>query len=51
MTIDGAINANEAHRQIRIAVDRNNVTFQIIKGYNGDVIQEQIFGEHRKRLQ
>lgn len=37
MIIDGPINAASEHEQIKISVNRNNVTFEAIKGYNGDV--------------
>jgi hypothetical protein len=42
-TIDGPINAVENHRQAQIIVDRNNATFNLIKGYDGSVISTQSF--------
>jgi hypothetical protein len=43
-TIDGPINAVENHRQVQIIVDRNNAVFNLMKGYDGSVINNQSFG-------
>ncbi len=41
LTIDGPINAQSQHNQARISVDHNNVTFEYLNGYNGDVLNMQ----------
>lgn len=43
LTIDDRVNANSEHRQERITVDRNNVTYELVKGYDGEVIKMQRF--------
>jgi hypothetical protein len=43
LTIDGIINSAEEHRQVKITVDRNQVLFQIKRGYNGEVIDSRNF--------
>lgn len=43
MTIDGPINATSEHDQVRITVDRDNVMYEHIKGYDGQVVDTQIF--------
>ena len=43
LTIDGSVNAQSIHNQIRITVDRNNVTYEQVQGYNGNVIKMQRF--------
>ena len=43
MTIDGPVNAASQHQQIRITVDRDNVTYQHILGYDNNVVDTQIF--------
>jgi hypothetical protein len=43
LTIDGPINATSLHEQIRITADNANVTYEHIKGYDGQVIDTQIF--------
>lgn len=47
MVIAGAINADELHRQIRVTVDRNTVTYQTIQGYEGRVIEQQTFANNQ----
>ena len=41
MTTDGPLNADANHEQIRITVDRDNATFEYIKGYQGKVVKMQ----------
>lgn len=41
MTIDGPVNAVQNHKQIRITVSRDNVTYEQLQGYSGDVVQTQ----------
>jgi hypothetical protein len=43
LTIDGPVNAVSQHEQIRITVDRDDVTFENLNGYDGDVVNSQIF--------
>jgi hypothetical protein len=43
LTIDGPINAISEHEQVRITVDRSNVIYEHIKGYDGQVVDTQIF--------
>ncbi len=38
MTIDGPVNADSLHQQLRVTVDHNNVTFEQLKGYEGTVV-------------
>ena len=41
LTIDGPVNANSQHNQVRVTVDNNEVTFEQIQGYSGDVVKTQ----------
>jgi hypothetical protein len=43
MTIAGPIVYNTDHSEVRVTVGRDNVTFQQIKGYDGQVVNTQIF--------
>lgn len=43
MTIAGPIVYNTNHVQVRVTVDRSNVTYEQIKGYDGQVINTQVF--------
>lgn len=43
MTIDGPVNAVSLHQQVRITVDRDDVTYQQITGYDGEVVNTRIF--------
>lgn len=43
MTIAGPINAVSEHQELRVIVDRNNVTYQQIAGYDSEVVNTQIF--------
>lgn len=43
LTIDGPINANEDHQQVRITVNQNIVTYDQIQGYDGNVVNQQQF--------
>jgi hypothetical protein len=36
-TVDGPINANQTHQQVRITVGRDDATIEIISGYQGQV--------------
>lgn len=39
MVIDGKIDANSTHQAVRITVDRDNVTYELLQGYDGNVAQ------------
>lgn len=41
LTIDGPINAAQDHQQIQIIVGREDVTFEELQGYDGDVTSMQ----------
>lgn len=43
VTIDGIINGDDEHRQIRITVDQNRRSLDIIQGYRGNVIKTKSF--------
>jgi hypothetical protein len=43
MTIDGHINGDDIHRQIRITVDQNQRVMDIVQGYSGNVIDHHAF--------
>ena len=43
MTIDGTINGDDIHRQIRISVDQNQRVLDIIQGYSGNIIDRHTF--------
>lgn len=42
-TLDGPINAQQNHQQIRITVGRDDVTYEQLQGYNGQVVNMQHF--------
>jgi hypothetical protein len=41
VVIDGPVTVDEEHRQVHIQVARDNNTIQIIRGYQGEVIQKE----------
>lgn len=43
LTIDGPINAASEHQVIRITVDQNNVSYEHIEGYDGNVTTLRTF--------
>jgi hypothetical protein len=43
MTIDGPINANSQHQELRITVSRDNVTFEEFNGYDGSVTKHSSY--------
>lgn len=43
LTIDGPVNAVSQHEQIRVTVDRDDVTYEHLKGYDGNAVDTQIF--------
>ena len=42
-TIDGPINDPADHRQVQITVGRNNTTFQLLQGYDGNPLNTQTY--------
>lgn len=47
MTIDGPVNADSLHEQVRITVDANDVTYEHIKGYQGKVVDTKLFSNNQ----
>lgn len=47
-TTDGIINADELHRAIRITVSNNQVTLDVLRGYNPQVIQSRTFQNNQE---
>jgi hypothetical protein len=43
LVIDGPVNANSEHQAVRITVDRDNVTYEILRGYDGNVAEIKRF--------
>ncbi len=43
LTTDGPVNAEEVHPQIIISVNRRNVIYEQVGGYNGNIIKRQQF--------
>jgi len=43
LTIDGPINAVQNHQEVQITVDRNNVTYEQLQGYDGNVVNMQTY--------
>ncbi len=47
-TEDGIVNADSLHRSIRITVSNSQVTLDVLKGYNSQVIQSQSFENNQE---
>jgi hypothetical protein len=47
MTLDGRITGDDTHRQIRITVDNLQRRFDVIGGYNGNIIEEHSFDNNQ----
>jgi hypothetical protein len=43
MTIDGTINDNQDHQQVKVIVSEDETTFEQIQGYQGNVIKSQTY--------
>jgi hypothetical protein len=43
MTVDGPVNSNQKHESYKITVDRTDVTFQQMTGYDGQVVTLQSY--------
>jgi hypothetical protein len=46
LTVDGPVNADSLHNQIRITVDNANVTFEQIKGYQDTVVNTKLYANN-----
>ncbi len=46
LTIDGPINGESIHEAVRITVTRDNVTYEQIQGYEGNVVNQQTFNSN-----
>lgn len=46
LTIDGPINADSIHEQVRITVDNTNVTYEQIQGYQGTAVNTKIYANN-----
>lgn len=47
-TQDGMVNADQLHRSIRITVSNSQITLDVLKGYNPQVIQSQSFENNQE---
>ena len=47
MTIDGRINGEDTHRQIRVSVDRFQRKLDIIGGYNDNLVETHNFANNQ----
>ncbi len=43
MYMDGPVVANQDHNAVRITVDRNQSSIEVIKGYDDQVVSQQVF--------
>lgn len=46
LTIDGPINANQNHREVRVTVSRDQNLIEVIQGYQGSVITQQSYANN-----
>lgn len=46
MTIDGPVNADSLHEQVRVTVDSTNVAYEHIKGYQNNVVDTKLFANN-----
>lgn len=51
LTVDGPINAQSEHEASRITVSRNNVTFEHIKGYEGQVVDQRTYDNNTEAFE
>ncbi len=47
LTIDGPINAESDHEQIRITVDNGDVTYEHIQGYQGNAVDTRLYSNNQ----
>jgi hypothetical protein len=45
--IDGPINSDKIHQQVRITVDNTEVTYQHLTGFDGNVVDQQTFANNQ----
>jgi hypothetical protein len=43
LTIDGPVNADQDHQAVKVIVGQYNVTYELISGYNGQVVKVQTY--------
>lgn len=43
LTIDGPVNANQLHQQVRITVGKDKAVFEQLQGYNGSVVNTKSY--------
>ncbi len=43
LTIKGAVNARELHREIRVTVGRNSRSLEVIRGYQNEIIKDKTY--------
>jgi|SRR5579884_2678074 len=46
LTIDGPINADQNHQQVKIIVSQNDATFEQIQGYQGNVVNRKSYANN-----
>lgn len=46
LTIDGPIVANQEHAAVRVTVGRDDVTFEQLQGYQGNVVNQQTYANN-----
>src|SRR5689334_15771161 len=47
LVIDGPIVADQNHQAIQIDVDANQVTFRLVNGYEGEVVDQQTYANNQ----
>lgn len=47
LIIDGQINAEQTHAALRITVGQNDVTYEQIQGYQGTVVNKQVYASNQ----
>lgn len=47
-TIDGMVNADQLHRSIRITVSNSDITLDVLRGYNPQVIRSKTFQNNQE---
>jgi hypothetical protein len=47
MTVDGIINYTGEHRSIRITVGRDQITYEVMKGYEGEVVTSKTYDNNQ----
>jgi len=47
MTIDGPVNADKTHNQIRVTVGRDETKLELLKGYEGKIVSTKTFANNQ----